>query len=50
MATREAAFHCGQLHLEVEEEPFGVSICNCLACQRKTDPIRDEPAFKELVT
>jgi hypothetical protein len=36
MATREAACHCGQLHLEVEGEPFVVSICHCLACQRRT--------------
>src|SRR6476646_9984041 len=36
MATREAACHCGQLRLEVEGEPFAVSICNCLACQRRT--------------
>jgi hypothetical protein len=36
MATREAACHCGQLHLEVEGDPFWVSICNCLACQRRT--------------
>jgi hypothetical protein len=36
MATREAACHCGQLRLEVEGEPFVVSICHCLACQRRT--------------
>jgi hypothetical protein len=36
MATREAACHCGQLRLEVAGEPFAVSICNCLACQRRT--------------
>jgi glyoxylase-like metal-dependent hydrolase (beta-lactamase superfamily II) len=36
MATREAACHCGQLRLEVEGDPFSVSICNCLACQRRT--------------
>jgi hypothetical protein len=36
MAEREAACHCGQLRLEVEGEPFAVSICNCLACQRRT--------------
>jgi len=36
MATREAACHCGQLRLEVEGEPFAVSICSCLACQRRT--------------
>ena len=38
MATvvRHAACHCGQLRLEVPSEPFAVSICNCLACQRRT--------------
>jgi hypothetical protein len=34
--TREAACHCGQLSLTVDGEPFAVSICNCLACQRRT--------------
>ena len=33
---REAACHCGQLRLEVDGDPFAVSICNCLACQRRT--------------
>jgi hypothetical protein len=36
MADREAACHCGRLRLEVDGEPFAVSICNCLACQRRT--------------
>jgi hypothetical protein len=36
MPAREAACHCGQLRLEAEGEPFSVSICNCLACQRRT--------------
>jgi hypothetical protein len=34
--SREATCHCGQLRLEVEGEPFSVSICNCRACQRRT--------------
>src|SRR3954454_15642914 len=33
---REATCHCGQLHLAVAGDPFAVSICNCLACQRRT--------------
>lgn len=33
---REATCHCGQLRLEVTGEPRVVSICNCLACQRRT--------------
>jgi hypothetical protein len=36
MATREAACHCGQLRLEVAGDPSWVSICHCLACQRRT--------------
>jgi hypothetical protein len=36
MANRDAACHCGQLRLEVEGDPLAVSICNCLACQRRT--------------
>jgi hypothetical protein len=36
MATRTAACHCGQLRLEVTGDPLAVSICNCLACQRRT--------------
>ncbi len=36
MATREATCHCGQLRLEATGDPFLVSICHCLACQRRT--------------
>jgi hypothetical protein len=36
MAAREAAFSCGQLKLVVEAEPLRVSVCHCLACQRRT--------------
>lgn len=36
MATRQAACHCGQLQLDVDGDPFAVSICNCRACQRRT--------------
>jgi hypothetical protein len=36
MPTREAACLCGQLRLEVDGDPFVVSICHCLACQRRT--------------
>jgi Glutathione-dependent formaldehyde-activating enzyme len=36
MAARDAACHCGQLRLEVAGDPFAVSICSCLACQRRT--------------
>jgi hypothetical protein len=36
MATREATCSCGQLRLEATGEPFAVSMCHCLACQRRT--------------
>lgn len=36
MATREAACSCGQLRVAVEGEPLRVSVCHCLACQRRT--------------
>jgi hypothetical protein len=34
--TREAACSCGQLRLTAEGDPIRVSICHCLACQRRT--------------
>jgi hypothetical protein len=36
MTTRNAACSCGQLHLTAEGEPIRISICHCLACQRRT--------------
>jgi hypothetical protein len=34
--TREAACSCGQLRVTVEGDPIRVSVCHCLACQRRT--------------
>jgi hypothetical protein len=34
--SRNAECHCGQLRLEVAGDPFWVSVCHCLACQRRT--------------
>lgn len=34
--TREAACSCGQLRLTAEGEPIRISMCHCLACQRRT--------------
>jgi hypothetical protein len=39
MTTRFAACSCGQLHLTTHEEPLRVSICHCLACQRRTGSV-----------
>jgi hypothetical protein len=36
VATREAVCNCGQLRVTVEGEPVRVSVCHCLACQRRT--------------
>lgn len=36
MLTRTAACSCGQLSVTVTGEPLRVSICHCLACQRRT--------------
>lgn len=36
MATRAGACSCGQLRLEAEGDPIVVSMCHCLACQRRT--------------
>lgn len=36
MASRTAACSCGQLHLEAEGDPVRISMCHCLACQRRT--------------
>jgi len=35
-ASREARCHCGQLRLVATGEPLTVTICHCLACQRRT--------------
>ena len=47
MPSRQASCHCGQLRLEATGEPFAVSICNCLACQRRTGSAADALAQLE---
>jgi len=39
MATRDATCSCGQLRLEAEGDPMRISICHCLACQRRTGSV-----------
>jgi len=34
--AHEAACSCGQLRLVAEGEPVRISMCHCLACQRRT--------------
>src|SRR5262249_35594225 len=36
MASRDASCNCGQLRLAAEGDPIRVSVCHCLACQRRT--------------
>lgn len=39
MTTRLASCSCGQLTAAVIGEPVRVSICHCLACQRRTGSV-----------
>ena len=34
--TRDAACSCGQLRLTAAGDPIRISMCHCLACQRRT--------------
>ncbi len=36
MIEREASCSCGQLQLIAQGEPTRISVCHCLACQRRT--------------
>ena len=36
MAKRDAACSCGELRLVTDGQPVRVSVCHCLACQRRT--------------
>jgi len=36
MTTRRTACSCGQLRLEAAGDPVRISMCHCLACQRRT--------------
>jgi hypothetical protein len=36
MITRRAACSCGQLNVVAEGTPIRISMCHCLACQRRT--------------
>ena len=39
MNTRTASCSCGQLTLTTSAEPVRVSVCHCLACQRRTGSV-----------
>jgi hypothetical protein len=36
MATRTATCSCGQLSVTTQGEPIRISVCHCLACQKRT--------------
>jgi hypothetical protein len=36
MTTRVASCSCGQLTATIEGDPVRISMCHCLACQRRT--------------
>ncbi len=52
MTIRRAACSCGQLHLTIEGEPSRISMCSCLACQRRTGAVISNQArfLREQVT
>lgn len=39
MTTRLASCSCGKLSVRVEGEPTRISVCHCLACQRRTGSV-----------
>lgn len=46
MTVRHAECSCGRLTVEVEGDPVRVSMCHCLACQRRTgSPIAVQARF-----
>ena len=44
MAERTASCSCGQLAVQISGEPVRVSICHCLACQKRTGSVFGEQA------
>ena len=45
MSIRHAACSCGQLNLTCEGEPVRISMCHCLACQRRTGGVLSNQAW-----
>jgi hypothetical protein len=44
MTERTAACSCGQLTVKCDGEPVRITICHCLACQRRTGSVFSEQA------
>lgn len=45
MSKRSAQCACGQLRVSCEGDPVSVSLCHCLACQRRTGSTYGIAAF-----
>jgi hypothetical protein len=46
MSTRHASCSCGQLTATTNDDPVRISICHCLACQRRTGgPFAEQARF-----
>ena len=46
MSSRVASCSCGQLTARVTDDPVRVSICHCLACQRRSgSPFAEQARF-----
>jgi hypothetical protein len=39
MTSRESTCSCGQLRLSIEGDPVRISVCHCLACQKRTGSV-----------
>ncbi len=39
MTTRQATCSCGELSLTAQGDPVRVSVCHCIACQRRTGSV-----------
>jgi hypothetical protein len=39
MSRRQASCSCGQLTVRTTAEPVRISVCHCLACQRRTGSV-----------
>ena len=44
MSSRTASCSCGQLQLVASGEPVRISVCHCLACQRRTGSVFGQQA------
>lgn len=45
-STRRASCRCGQLTVECTGEPIRISVCHCLACQRRSGaPFAEQARF-----